>query len=64
MESKCQLIFEPLPDDDPRKRRPDISKAKRVLGWEPKVVPRRRPARNSGIFQVRRNVSMMANADY
>jgi nucleoside-diphosphate-sugar epimerase len=26
-----------LPADDPKRRRPDISKAKRVLGWEPKV---------------------------
>jgi len=33
-----QIAFEPLPEDDPKKRRPDISKAKRVLGWEPKVV--------------------------
>ena len=32
-----ELAFEPLPSDDPKKRRPDISKAKRVLGWEPKV---------------------------
>ncbi len=31
------LVFEPLPDDDPRKRRPDISKAKQLLGWQPKV---------------------------
>ena len=31
------LVFEPLPDDDPRKRRPDISKAQRLLGWSPKV---------------------------
>lgn len=29
--------FEPLPSDDPKKRRPDISKARRLLGWEPKV---------------------------
>jgi dTDP-glucose 4,6-dehydratase len=32
-----KLIFEPLPEDDPKQRRPDISKAKKVLGWEPKV---------------------------
>ena len=37
MGSNLEIIFEPLPEDDPRKRRPDISKAKRVLGWEPKV---------------------------
>jgi len=35
--SKLPIILQPLPSDDPRKRRPDISKAKRVLGWEPKV---------------------------
>ena len=32
-----KIIFEPLPEDDPKQRRPDISKAKRLLGWEPKV---------------------------
>jgi dTDP-glucose 4,6-dehydratase len=35
--SNLAIEFRPLPEDDPRKRRPDISKAKRVLGWEPKV---------------------------
>jgi len=35
--SRSQLQFEPLPQDDPKQRRPDISKAKRLLGWEPKV---------------------------
>jgi dTDP-glucose 4,6-dehydratase len=37
MGSKFPIVFEPLPEDDPQKRRPDITKAKRVLGWEPKV---------------------------
>ncbi len=32
------IVFKPLPKDDPKRRRPDISKAKRILGWEP-VVP-------------------------
>jgi dTDP-glucose 4,6-dehydratase len=32
-----QIIFEPLPQDDPKRRCPDISKAKRLLQWEPKV---------------------------
>ncbi len=32
------IVFEPLPEDDPKRRRPDIAKAKRVLGWEP-VTP-------------------------
>ena len=35
--SSSQIKFEPLPQDDPKQRRPDISKAKRLLGWEPKV---------------------------
>ena len=32
-----QIIFEPLPQDDPKRRCPDISKAKRILKWEPKI---------------------------
>ena len=32
------IVFEPLPEDDPRRRCPDIRKAKRLLGWEPKVA--------------------------
>jgi dTDP-glucose 4,6-dehydratase len=32
-----KIIYESLPEDDPKRRRPDISKAKRLLGWEPKV---------------------------
>lgn len=35
--SKSELKFEPLPQDDPLQRRPDITKAKEHLGWEPKV---------------------------
>ncbi len=35
--SHSGIVFEPLPEDDPKKRRPNIAKAKRVLGWEPRV---------------------------
>jgi UDP-glucuronate decarboxylase len=35
--SKSKMIFEPLPEDDPLQRQPDISLAKKELGWEPKV---------------------------
>jgi dTDP-glucose 4,6-dehydratase len=35
--SKSKIIFEPLPQDDPKQRQPDITKAKNILGWEPKV---------------------------
>lgn len=36
-ESPVPIIFEPLPQDDPKQRRPDITKARTLLGWEPKV---------------------------
>jgi dTDP-glucose 4,6-dehydratase len=32
-----EIIFKPLPQDDPTRRRPDITRAKQLLGWEPKV---------------------------
>jgi UDP-glucuronate decarboxylase len=35
--SKSELVFKPLPSDDPKQRRPDISLAKSKLGWEPAV---------------------------
>jgi dTDP-glucose 4,6-dehydratase len=35
--SEVPIIFKPLPQDDPKQRCPDISKAKRLLGWQPKV---------------------------
>lgn len=35
--SKAQIIFEPLPEDDPRQRKPDISLAKKHLDWEPSI---------------------------
>jgi dTDP-glucose 4,6-dehydratase len=38
VESDGALVFEPLPSDDPRQRKPDIAKARRVLDWEPKVT--------------------------
>jgi UDP-glucuronate decarboxylase len=36
--SASQIIFEPLPSDDPRQRQPDIKLAKKVLGWQPDVL--------------------------
>ena len=35
--SKSHIRYEPLPQDDPKQRRPDISKARALLGWEPKI---------------------------
>ena len=35
--SKSKIVYEPLPQDDPKQRQPNITKAKELLGWEPKV---------------------------
>jgi len=35
--SKSKITYEPLPEDDPKQRRPNITRAKELLGWEPKV---------------------------
>ena len=36
--SKSKIVFNPLPQDDPMQRKPDISLAKNTLGWEPKIL--------------------------
>ncbi|HEU4695763.1 MAG TPA: UDP-glucuronic acid decarboxylase family protein [Sphingomicrobium sp.] len=36
--SRSELVEHPLPTDDPKQRRPDISRARELLGWEPKVM--------------------------
>jgi UDP-glucuronate decarboxylase len=36
-DSKSKIIYQPLPNDDPKQRKPDITKAKEKLNWEPKV---------------------------
>jgi dTDP-glucose 4,6-dehydratase len=36
--NKAKIIFKPLPVDDPKQREPDITKAKEILGWEPKTT--------------------------
>src|SRR3954466_1598202 len=36
-ESKSEIVHHPLPQDDPLQRKPDISKARRLLGWDPKI---------------------------
>jgi dTDP-glucose 4,6-dehydratase len=35
--AKSRIDYKPLPVDDPKVRQPDISRAKKILGWEPKV---------------------------
>jgi UDP-glucuronate decarboxylase len=36
--SRSQLVFQPLPQDDPLQRKPDIALAKKYLGWEPRIA--------------------------
>jgi nucleoside-diphosphate-sugar epimerase len=38
--SKSRIVYRPLPEDDPKVRQPDITRAKAVLGWEPRVPVR------------------------
>ncbi len=35
--SSSEIIFHPLPEDDPKQRKPDITRARTILGWEPKI---------------------------
>ena len=35
--STSKIVYRPLPDDDPKVRQPDITRARTLLGWEPKV---------------------------
>lgn len=35
--SQSAIVYQPLPQDDPKQRRPDITKARQLLGWEPKI---------------------------
>jgi dTDP-glucose 4,6-dehydratase len=36
-DSRSEIVFRPLPEDDPKVRQPDISRARTRLGWEPRV---------------------------
>jgi dTDP-glucose 4,6-dehydratase len=48
--SKSGIVFKPLPQDDPTRRRPDISKARALLGWEPKISLREGLERSLAYF--------------
>ena len=49
--SKSELTFMPLPQDDPKQRKPDITKAKSLLGWEPRVPLREGLAKSLDYFK-------------
>jgi dTDP-glucose 4,6-dehydratase len=49
--SKTEIVFQPLPQDDPARRCPDISKARTLLGWEPKIPLREGLQKSLAYFQ-------------
>jgi dTDP-glucose 4,6-dehydratase len=51
--SKSRIVFQPLPVDDPKVRQPDITKARKLLGWEPKVELRDGLERTLAYFRAR-----------
>ena len=48
---KNEIVFKPLPQDDPTRRRPDITKARNLLGWEPRVKLRDGLQKSLAYFQ-------------
>jgi UDP-glucuronate decarboxylase len=52
--SKSKLVFKPLPEDDPKRRKPDITLAKALLGWEPKVPLKEGLAKTIEYFKSKR----------
>src|SRR3989338_9027615 len=57
--SKSDIILSPLPEDDPKVRSPDISKAKKTLGWEPKIKLKEGLKRTIEYFKI--NISNQLN---
>src|SRR5271154_4958447 len=49
--ASSEILFKELPQDDPTRRRPDITKAKALLGWEPKISLREGLERSLSFFQ-------------
>jgi dTDP-glucose 4,6-dehydratase len=53
--STSELVYEPLPEDDPTQRKPDITRARELLGWEPAIDLRRGVAKTAEWFRARPN---------
>lgn len=60
--SSSRLVYRPMPTDDPKQRRPDISKARRLLGWEPQIPLRQGLELSLEYFQSRVNMLQVSAA--
>ena len=49
--AEVEIVFEPLPQDDPLRRRPDLTRARTLLGWEPRIMLREGLERSLGYFR-------------
>jgi dTDP-glucose 4,6-dehydratase len=56
-ESESELCFDPLPEDDPTRRCPDITKARTLLGWEPRIPLQQGLAKSMEFFKSRAAIS-------
>ena len=64
--SRSEIVHEALPEDDPQVRQPDISLAREILGWEPKVELReglRRTLEESGVDGAHRSRAVLATVE-
>ncbi|HEX6897466.1 MAG TPA: UDP-glucuronic acid decarboxylase family protein [Bryobacteraceae bacterium] len=59
--SNAPIAYKPLPQDDPKRRRPDITKARSILGWEPKVVLEDGLRETIAYFQQFRSMALAGN---
>jgi dTDP-glucose 4,6-dehydratase len=57
-QSRSELRFEPLPQDDPTRRCPDITRAEKLLGWKPQVSLRAGLAKSLEFFQSKAQAQM------
>ncbi len=51
--SSSELVFEALPVDDPRQRKPDLTRTRAELGWEPKIALREGLTQTAEFFRTR-----------
>jgi dTDP-glucose 4,6-dehydratase len=62
--SSSEIVYKPLPQDDPKVRRPDITRAKESLDWEPKVFLEDGLAKTIGWFKEKLESSSQANTNF